>query len=220
MNLSLGDVQMDGTIKPEREFSREWDGAWYGSTRTTDKGWAAEFFVPWSQMAMPKVDGVRRIGLYLSRIVAHLDERWSWPILPETQPKFLSDLQPTQFVGVDPRQQWSLFPYASMTYDRVDETTRYKAGADVFWRPTSNFQLTATINPEFGSVEADDVVVNLTADETFFPEKRLFFLEGQDIFTTSPRAEIEFAPKLAVINTRRIGARPRPPALPGFSANP
>ncbi|MCP4301263.1 MAG: hypothetical protein GY783_11810 [Gammaproteobacteria bacterium] len=214
MNLSLGDVQMDGTVKPEREFSREWDGAWYGATQPTDSGWSAEFFVPWSQMAMPKADGVRRVGIYLSRIVAHLDERWSWPILPESQPRFLSRLQPISFEGVDPRQQWSLFPYASATHDRVDTRTRYKAGADVFWRPSTNFQLSATVNPDFGSVEADDVVVNLTADETFFPEKRLFFQEGQDIFATSPRAQSEFAPKITVVNTRRIGARPRTPDLP------
>jgi len=214
MNLSLGDVQMDGTVKPEREYSRDWDGAWYGATQTTDTGWAAEFFVPWSQMAMPQVDGTRRIGLYVTRIVAHLDERWSWPVLPESQQKFLSDLQPIEFEGVDPRQQWSLFPYASATYDRIDEEDTYKAGVDVFWRPSSNFQLTATVNPDFGAVEADDVIINLTANETFFPDKRLFFQEGQDIFTTSPRAESEFAPKLSVVNTRRIGSQPRSPELP------
>jgi hypothetical protein len=214
MNLSLGDVQMDGTVKPERDFSREWDGAWYGATQSTDDGWSAEFYVPWSQMAMPQVDGIRRVGLYITRKVAHLNERWSWPILPESQPRFLSDLQPIEFAGVDPVQQWSLFPYASGTYDRIDERARYKAGADLFWRPSTNFQLAATVNPDFGSVEADDVVVNLTADETFFPEKRLFFLEGQDIFTTSARAESEFAPRLTVVNTRRIGAPPRTPELP------
>jgi len=214
MNLSLGDVQMDGTVQPEREYTRDWDGAWYGATQTTDTGWTAEFFIPWSQMAMPQVDGTRRIGLYITRIVAHLNERWSWPILPESKQIFLSDLQPIEFEGVDPRRQWSLFPYASVTYDRTDERDAYKAGLDVFWRPSSNFQLTATVNPDFGAVEADDVIVNLTADETFFPDKRLFFQEGQDIFTTSPRAKSEFAPKLSIVNTRRIGARPRPPQLP------
>ena len=53
MNLSLGDSQMDGTILPERQYSREWDGAWYGATQRTANGWSAEFYVPWSQMAMP-----------------------------------------------------------------------------------------------------------------------------------------------------------------------
>ena len=214
VNLSLGDVQMDGTVKPERQFSREWDGAWHGATQSTANGWTAEFFVPWSQMAMPKVEGTRRIGLYLSRIVAHLDERWAWPPLPQSKPRFMSVLQPLAFEGIDPRKQWSVFPYASAAYDRVDDDIRYKAGMDVFWRPSSNFQLTATVKPDFGAVESDDVDVNLTADETFFPEKRLFFLEGQDIFNTSPRAEAEFGNKLTIVNTRRIGARPREPELP------
>lgn len=47
---------------------------------------------------------------------------------------------------------------------------------DVFWRPSTNFQLTGTLNPAFGGVESDDVVINLSATETFFPEKRLFFV--------------------------------------------
>ena len=57
--------------------------------------------------------------------------------------------------------------------------------------PSSNLQLTATVNPDFGSVESDDVVVNLTAYETFFPEKRLFFLEGNEVFVTTPRSVTE-----------------------------
>jgi hypothetical protein len=214
MNLSLGDVQMDGTVKPERRYSKRWDGAWYGATQLTEKGWSAEYFIPWSQMAMPRVSGVRRIGISIKRKVAHLDEDWSWPPLPRSQPKFLSSLQPLAFDSINPRRQWSLFPFTSLRYDHVDNDFDFKAGLDLFWRPSSNFQLTATVNPDFGTVEADDVVVNLTANETFFPEKRLFFLEGQDIFNTNPRSEAEYGPKVVLVNTRRIGGRPNLPDLP------
>ncbi|RLA26691.1 MAG: hypothetical protein DRQ63_07705 [Gammaproteobacteria bacterium] len=216
VNLSLGDSQMDGTVLPERQFSREWDGAWYGATQRTENGWSAEFYVPWSQMAMPKLDGTRRFGLYLSRKVAHLNERWAWPGLPESKPRFMSALQPIELEQVDPRQQWSLFPYASGTFDRVDEDNKLKGGLDLFWRPSSNFQLTATINPDFGAVESDNVVVNFTADETFFPEKRLFFQEGQEIFEISKRENNGggMNPKPKVVNTRRIGGRPRDLDLP------
>ena len=215
MNLSLGDSQMDGTVLPERQFSREWDGAWYGATQRTENGWSAEFYIPWSQMAMPKQDGVRRFGIYFSRKVAHLNERWAWPGLPNSKPRFMSALQPIELVEVDPRQQWSLFPYASGTFDRVDEDSRLKGGLDLFWRPSSNFQLTATINPDFGAIESDDVVVNFTANEIFFPEKRLFFQEGQDIFDISSR-DIGGStnPQTKVVNTRRIGGRPRDLNLP------
>ena len=215
VNLSIGDVQMDGTVLPERQFSREWDGAWHGATQLTETGWSSEFFLPWSQMAMAKQEGIRRIGLYASRKVAHLDERWAFPALPNSQPRFMSKLQPLEVSGIDPRQQWSFFPFAATTFDRIDDDTRYKVGFDAFWRPSSNFQLTATVNPDFGSIEADDVVVNLSADEVFFPEKRLFFQEGQDIFIATSRSESDsFRRKITLVNTRRIGAQPRDPNLP------
>jgi hypothetical protein len=209
MNLSLGGAEMDGTILPERQYGRDWDGAWYGATQRTENGWVAEFYVPWSQMAMPKADQQRRIGIYVSRKVAHLNERWGWPGLTNTQPRFMSAMQPLALEQVDPRQQWSVFPYASGTLDRVDDEGKFKVGADLFWRPSTNFQMTATINPDFGAVESDNVDINLTADETFFPEKRLFFLEGQEIFDISG-SEGQFGQQpLTIINTRRIGGRPR-----------
>ena len=138
---------------------------------------------------MPSAGDVRNMGIYMSRKVAYLDERWGWPALPNTQPKFLSLLQPMELQGISPRQQYNIYPFASVTQDEIDNETRYRVGADLFWRPSSNFHLIATLNPDFGNVESDDVVVNLSATETFFPEKRLFFVEGQDIFVASPRAD-------------------------------
>ena len=219
MSLALGDNQIDGTVLPERQFKRDWDGAWYGATATTDRGWSAEYFVPWSQMAMPKEDRVRRMGFYGSRSVAYLDERWGWPALPNSLPRFMSALQPVELERVNPRQQWSVFPYASSTIDQVVNDTTFKAGTDIFWRPSSNFQLTATLNPDFGSAEADDVDVNLTANETFFPERRLFFLEGREVFEATPRAQPRRGGGgggsiFTLLNTRRIGGRPRSPSLP------
>jgi len=213
VTLALGDGQMDGTVLPERQYSREWDGVWYGATEQTEDGWSAEFFIPWSQMAMPKEDGKRRINFYSSRKVAHLNERYGWPGLPRSQPRFMSRWQPVQFDGVAPRQQWSVFPYASMTFDRVGDN-RSKAGLDLFWRPSTNFQATATLFPDFGSIESDNVDVNLTSQETFFPDKRLFFQEGQEIFATTSRADDGGPNRLSVVNTRRIGGRPGAPGLP------
>lgn len=214
MMLALGDNQADGTILPERQYRSEWDGAWNGATARTDKGWSAEFFVPWGQMAMPRADGARYIGINIERQVAHLDQTWGWPGIPESNAIFMSNLPLLELDDVSPRQQWSLFPYASTTVDQVDSTTVAKTGFDVFWRPSSNFQLTGTVNPDFGSAESDNVEVNLTANETFFPEKRLFFQEGQEIFNTTPRSTGSNGKRFAVVNTRRIGGRPRSLELP------
>ena len=218
-DLALGGSQTDGTVLRERQFRTDWDGAWLGATAETAQGWSAEVFFPWSQMAMPRAGGERRIGVFASRQVALAGERWGNPPIPLTQARFLSALPLSSLSGVDPRQQWSVFPYVSATVDGVENETAYKGGVDLFWRPSTNFQVTATLNPDFGNVESDQVIVNLTALETFFPEKRLFFLEGQDVFATTPRADLGFgfregfAPTM-LVNTRRIGGRPRPPATP------
>lgn len=214
MTLALGDNQADGTVLPERQYATQWDGAWYGATQRTDRGWSAEFFVPWGQMAMPRAEGIRRIGIYTERQVAFLDQTWAWPPIPESRAIFMSNLPLLQLEGVDVRQQWSIFPYVSSTFDEIDSHVDYKAGFDVFWRPSSNFQLTAAANPDFGSTESDNVVVNLTANETFFPEKRLFFQEGQEVFNTTPRSTGTNGKRLSIVNTRRIGARPLAPDLP------
>ena len=121
--------------------------------------------------------------------------------------------------GISPRQQYNVYPFASVTQDEIDNETRYQIGADLFWRPSSNFQLNATLNPDFGNVESDDVVINLSATETFFPEKRLFFVEGQEIFVASPRADAgssgvgNTGPPTTLVNTRRIGGSPQAPVL-------
>lgn len=212
INVALGGSQSDGTLLPERQFSRDWDGAWYSGTAVTETGWSAEFFLPWSQVAMPQSGEQRKIKAYISRKVAHLDEDWSLPALPRTQPLFMSRMQPLTLQQVAPVQNWSVFPYVSSTFDVIEGDNDRKLGADVFWRPSTNFQATAALQPDFGSVESDDVVVNLGAFETFFPEKRLFFQEGIEVFTATPRAEGDSPTTL--LNTRRIGGIGREPVLP------
>ena len=214
VNLALGGNQIDGTVLPERQFSSDWDGAWYGGTQITEQGWNAEIFLPWSQLAMPKEPGQRRINAYASRKVAYLNERYAVPALPFTQPLFMSALQPLQLNDVDPKQQWSVFPYLSVTQDEVENYTQTKAGTDIFWRPSSNFQVTTTLNPDFGNVESDEVIVNLSAFETFFPEKRLFFQEGTEVFSTSPRNRSRDGEPTTILNTRRIGGAPFAPEVP------
>ena len=219
-DLALGGSQTDGVVLRESQFSTDWDGAWLGATAVTANGWSAEMFFPWSQMAMPHASGARRFGVFASRQFAAAGERWAFPPIPLTEARFLSILQPAELQAVNPRQQWSAFPYTSITVDDIEKETATKGGVDLFWRPSTNFQVTATVNPDFGNVESDQVIVNLTAFETFFPEKRLFFQEGQEVFATTPRADVPFRYRggeipTTVVNTRRIGGRPRAPDTPG-----
>ena len=225
--VGLGGSLLDGKVVPERAFSEQWDGPWQGASTVTADGWSAELFLPWSMMAMPQTDGPRTFGFWLKRKVAHLDETYSWPALPFDQPKFLSALAAMSLPGVQPKQNFAIFPYASATVDEISGEDDVEAGFDFSYRPSSNLQITGAINPDFGAVESDDVVVNLTAFETFFPEKRLFFLEGNEVFVTSPRSDLNrfnsrpqgtgaratpltFTPEpTTLMNTRRIGGAAR-----------
>ena len=124
--------------------------------------------------------------------------------------------------GVQPKRQLGTVPVYLNGSRCGARGAGYQAGADLFWRPSSNLQITAAAFPDFGAVESDDVVVNLTARETYFPEKRLFFMEGGEIFTTSVRSRVYSGSgsggrrsrskfgrtPSAVLNTRRIGGAP------------
>ncbi|MDO8907529.1 MAG: DUF5916 domain-containing protein [Pseudohongiella sp.] len=206
MRVHLGGSVSDGTILPERQMSRDWDGPWRSATQELDDGWSTEIFIPWSMMSLPAAGNeARQIGLYFERTVAHLNQTWSWPPLPNTAPQHLSAYAKFDIQGIAPKPQLIYYPYVSSSYDNLSGRTDSRAGTDLYWRPNSNTQISATINPDFGTVESDDIVVNLGAFETFFSEKRSFFLEGNEIFNAHPRAIGGQSP-LTLLNTRRIGA--------------
>ena len=224
-NINLGGSVRDGKVAPERVITSEWDGPWDSATSETKDGWSAELFLPWSMMAMPSGGGDRVIRFWVDRKVAHIDERWSWPALPESSPRFMTALGNMETLGVVPKRQIEFFPNMSGTADEMSGDAEFRAGMDFSWRPSTDVQITATANPDFGVVESDDVVVNLTAWETFFPEKRLFFLEGQEVFNTMPRnagmniirsgigsrqtTSTFLGEPTTLLNTRRIGGPPR-----------
>ncbi len=229
--VNLGGSLMDGKVAPERILSEQWDGPWRGESARLPNGWSAEFFLPWSMMAMPAASATRIMGFSVDRKVAHTDERYGWPALPLNAARFMSALQPMRLQKLEPKPQFAIFPYASVTQDEIANEQDYRVGADLSWRPSTNLQLTATLNPDFGAVESDDVVVNLTAFETFFPEKRLFFLEGNEVFITTLRSDVNrykfsrgsgaratpqtfTAEPTTLLNTRRIGGPPKHVTIP------
>ncbi len=229
--LALGGSKTDGKIAPEDNLTNQWDGPWVGETSVTEDGWSAEMFIPWSALTMPEAPGDRKIAVSVLRKVAYMDETYTWPPLPRSQARFISAFEPVSVEGVNPKQQWEIYPYVSATSDEIRDEAGERGGIDIAWRPSSNLQLTATINPDFGSVESDDAVVNLTAYETFFPEKRLFFLEGNEVFVTSPRSNVRsmgtsrggggrqsassftMEPS-TLLNTRRIGGAAKQVEIP------
>jgi hypothetical protein len=235
--LALGDSVQDGKVLPERNYSIDWDGPWIGRTARRDDGWSAEMFFPWSMMSLPPVAGPRTVGFALSRQVSHENARYQWPGHAYSAPQFVTALNRMTLEGVKSRRELSAVPYAAYTVDRAHDDRSGRIGADLTWKPSPAAELAVTVLPDFGAVEADDVVLNLTAQETFFPEKRLFFLEGNEVFETSARASpgnqqrlttnenystasrrvfmTSYQPApISLFNTRRIGGTPTQVAVP------
>ena len=176
LRINLGGSLNDGTVLPERQINRQWDGPWDSASVSLDDGWSAEMFLPWSMMSLPQADegATRTMGIYIERVVAARGETWSWPALPRNSAGFLSAFHKVELSGVNPSTQFTLYPYVSSTFDDMKDATDYRVGTDLYWRPSSNMQVSAALNPDFGTVESDDVVVNLGAFETFFEEKLRF----------------------------------------------
>lgn len=215
LRLNLGGTLTDATILAERQFNRQWNGSWDGRTQELENGWSAEMFIPWSMMALPQttdtVNSTRTMGLYFERQIGHMaGNAIANPPLPRTVNEYLSAFEKYEYKNIKPARQLTYFPFIAGAFDSLRNASEIKVGTDIFWRPTTNTQFSTTLNPDFGSVAADDVVVNLSAFEVFFREQRQFFLEGQDIFLTHPRNTNPGGPggPISMLNTRRIGSAP------------
>ncbi len=198
INLTNG-IQ-DAVISNENNFSNDWDGIWQHAVSEEGDTWSVEMLIPWYIAPMQKAAGDKRtIGIYLDRVIGSTGERVAWPAASYTRPRFLSDFAKVEI----PQYSQSLLaitPYVVSANDLVDGYTVFDAGADIYWKPNSRFQLTATLNPDFGQVESDELVVNFDAVETFFSDKRPFFTENQSLFNFGFGVG-----NSSLIYTRRVG---------------
>jgi hypothetical protein len=200
-----------------RDEDWSWDPVWEVSTQMLPDGWSAEMRIPLSQIRF--TEGNDAWGLNVVRRISRRQEETNWSLMSKQKDGFVSmfgtmtgmaDIRLPKLLEVLPYGVASSEHYPQ-TSERVKiETVRPNAGVDIKYGVTSNFTLDATINPDFAQVEADPAVLNLTTFETFYPEKRPFFIEGTQIlrFVTFGG---DFGPGL--FYSRRIG-RPIGVGLP------
>ncbi len=190
----------DAVISNENQFNDDWDGNWTHAVSEDATGWSAEALIPWyiAPMRAGK-DGMRRMKLQLDRVIAATGERASWPGASFERPRFVSDFAPVE-VAQYSQSLLAFTPYVSGLYDNVRGASDFDGGADLFWKPNGQFQLSATVNPDFGQVESDDLVVNFSATETFISDKRPFFTENQGIFEYTTPSDFS-----QLLYTRRVG---------------
>ncbi|MDB9823293.1 DUF5916 domain-containing protein [Deltaproteobacteria bacterium] len=200
-SVSITGSYRDSIITNEINFSNDWDGLWQRAVNEEPQRWTVEILLPWSIVAMREGDGdTRQIGVSFQRVLNSRNEKSAYPEASTARITFISDFAKIE-VEQYSAQEFDIWPYVTVLSDLVNDSVKGKAGVDLFWKPSGRFQLAGTINPDFGQVESDDLVINFTAIETFYSDKRPFFTENQGLFKTSMPMGSQ------VLHTRRIGGQ-------------
>jgi len=167
-----------------------WDGVWESSVSVDRDGWTAKLKIPFSLLRIRPEEGMQTWGINLCRTDnGPVRERSFWALPPRGENAFVSHfpaLTGIEGIRPQPRREW--VPYLSLqrkfesaqSFD--DRKWSARAGLDAHLGLSTNSQLDLSIRPDFGQVEVDQAVLNLGTVETYFPEKRPFFLEGMEIF--------------------------------------
>jgi hypothetical protein len=210
---NVSGVQGDGILSQSGSvYDNTWDAVWTVRTRIVPEGWIAEFAIPWN--ALRFAEGSYEWGINFRRYISRKKELVEWVMVPRSE-RFPIPLwgKVGGIRDITPPVHLDVAPYVSVAHTSttgefgqgVPSGTEVQAGVDVKYGLSRNFTLDATINPDFGQVEVDQAVLNLTVFETRFPEKRPFFLEAAQMFTFGSSASNL---PLTLFFSRRIGRRP------------
>ncbi|MFL6246478.1 MAG: DUF5916 domain-containing protein, partial [Thermoanaerobaculia bacterium] len=221
--ITPANVQIDSILYNDIGEDGSWDGVWDSATKIVPDGWIAELRIPFSQLRFPDKP-VHVWGLNVTRRTVRNNE---WVRIVNTrkgETGFVSHFADiVGLEGIRRGRPLELVPYAVARSDirtRRDPRDplvegldhRADGGLDLKYALTSSLTLTGTINPDFGQVEVDPAVVNLSDFETFYPEKRPFFTEGTNIFRfgdTPAPTHFGFFSAPSLFYTRRIGRAPQ-----------
>ncbi len=208
--VTAAGVQLDGA-QSGSSTDESWDAVWDSAVRVTPEGWVAELAIPYSMLRFSP-SSEQTWGIQFERSIPRRSEEVFWqPVTRDEQGVGVISGRLTGLRGITPRQTLQVRPYTlsrARTFESDDRPGSAEAtlgadvGADVKVGLASNLILDATINPDFGQVDADPAVLNLSTFEIFFSERRPFFLEGTAIFDYT----IDSGRDGRLLYTRRIGA--------------
>ena len=226
-STNVSGVQSDGVLSQDGlAYDVTWDAVWKVRTRVYQDGWSAEFEIPYSALRFSRAESGEYIwGMNFRRYISRKHETDEWVMIPrnEVLPGTISAVSPMGVVqgiqDISPPLNLSLIPYVSgkeqweTGYPGVSSSPKPEgnAGLDLKYGISPGFTIDATINPDFGQVEVDEAILNLTVFETRFPEKRPFFIENSQLFVFGPSidntAQASGIP-LSLFFSRRIGKQP------------
>ena len=214
-------VKRDFYVSNDSNEDPSWDAVWDVATVIDSLGWVAEFRIPFSQLRFSNTPD-HTFGLLIVRDVARTGQRISWPLYHRTKQGYVSQAGEISGIsGIGNPSRLEIAPYVVTKNETrpsgssFDHPQSVSAGADIKYGLSSNLTLNATINPDFGQVEADPSVLNLSAFEQFFEERRPFFLEGSGIFTFNTACGDIDSGCTGLFYSRRVGRSPQLSGLYG-----
>ena len=209
-------VKRDYSMSNDGNEDESWNGVWDVATNVDSLGWTAEFRIPLSQLRY--TPGTTTFGFGIWRDIERYRERSSWPLYHPQRPGLVSQLGRLEGMSaLSTGRRIEATPYIvtknvqrTTPTDRYDRRQEVTVGADLKVGITPNVTLDATINPDFGQVESDPSVVNLTAFETFLYERRPFFVEGTGLyrFELNCYIVVDCSTNEGLFYSRRIGRSP------------
>ena len=212
--VSAANVQGDTYFYDDDRMDGAWDAVWTSAVTVDDRGWTAELRIPLSQIRYEASDEVQTWGINFHRFRVANNERSYYSLVSRLREGLVSQMGRLDNVRVSrPSRRLELLPYIVTSYQSGPaeagdpffdgSATGSRIGMDLSYGLGSSFTLDATINPDFGQVEADPAVINLTAFETFFPEQRPCFVEDARVFDFSLSGR-----RNTLFYSRRIGRAP------------
>jgi len=210
-------VKRDYAVFNDGNEDDAWDGVWEAATTVDSLGWTAEFRIPLSQLRYAQAES-NTFGFAIWRDIDRYKERVSWPLYQRNVPGLSSQLgEVSGLTGLAAPRRLELAPYMvtkNVTLlkgpDDYSHQQRITGGLDFKYGLSSNVTLDGTVNPDFGQVEADPAVLNLGAFETFFQERRPFFIEGAGLLSFSINCyAVNDCGSENLFYSRRIGRAPQ-----------
>jgi len=209
-------VKRDVFWSNDRRRDSDWDAVWDVGVSRDEEGWYAEFRIPFSQIRFPDKE-FQTWGFQVARVIARRNETSYWSHIPKGVAQFCSlfgELKGIQGIPAPKRLQISPYIVGQSAFEPAEEDNPFNNGSaytgdigvDIKYGLNSNLTLDATFNPDFGQVEADPGQVNLSAYETYFPEKRPFFIEGKNMLNFPLGNSWE---RETLFYSRRIGRHPQ-----------
>ncbi|RPJ64747.1 MAG: hypothetical protein EHM24_22145, partial [Acidobacteria bacterium] len=218
--LTAAGVQSDDALYDDTRSDGSWDAVWAGRVSVDDQGWSAEMRIPYSQLRFPNA-AHHTWGINVQRVIRRKNEAAWLALTPKKERGLVSRMAHLEGLeGISPRTHLELLPYGVARGEFVqpeeggdpynDGSRGFgAAGLDLKWGLSRSLTLDGTFNPDFGQVEVDPAVINLTAFETRFDEKRPFFTEGSQIFRNFGQLGDGGGDAPDIFYSRRIGRAPQ-----------